>query len=385
MGFFDAFTDAANRVVGGGPNQNQRLAEAWHRLARSAKNPQAREAYEKAAQLLWEGKEGKAQRLFDEAAQLNARRDLNQAAKAARRGPGESPVSRPQGNEEDGIVEPGGPDEDVYDGEDYVSMLREQLGRARGAVEQQFAAAYGDIAAREGAFAPVMAALPQQLNDRFAATGQSMKGTLEGMVAAQNASGLTQLMPTAATMAPHEVALAQELAAHQASADFTKMGVEQMFGNQRADLNQQKMAALADIAGQEDSMLASAMENERDRQFRARQALMEDIEGARTGYGAREVSVGRGGDMILSETNPEWHGLGKTQFAPGKAQAIRSGSDARSATYRKTNKMLSQVQNAKQLAAAMQMLQKKAKYNRRPNAASLALADSGLTGLYGGK
>jgi hypothetical protein len=374
MGFFDALGRGINRLVGAGPSGDQRLALAWQQQARTARNPEARRLMTQAANLLFSGHPQQAQRLMDQA----------QALERSYQPPKSSKTSKSKRSAATLLPAESLPTEDEGDTTDYVGMLRNQLGSARAAVEAQFNAALADIAAREQAATGLLDQAPANLQDIYGRAGQSINQNAQTLEQAQTQAGLQPFVGAAAQMAPLQAALAQSQASRQADLDYLRLGLSQAFANQRSALNQDRLSALADIAAREESIMADAIESERERQFRARMALEEaqkDGVGVNT-FGRREISFNRGMQIADAANNP---GL-SVQYgvSPTKAEAIRRGGGPATKAYREALQTLdpARINNARQLQRALIALQRNKRLRRRPKATSLAIFDSGLVPLY---
>lgn len=312
----------------------------------------------------------------------DARADARKAKRQAGRGPG-VPAGYP-GAEEDGLGDDGFWDEDPTD---YVSMFREQLGAARANVEAQLSAALGDIAKSESASGALLDRAPADLSALYGQATANTQQFIDTSAKSAQAAGLGQFVDPAGQMAPFQAALQGEQTARMADLDYLKIGLAQAFANQRSQAHQAHMGSMADIASQESGAMLDAIESERERQFRAKQAVWEasqqDAEDAGTAsWGRRDISWDRGMQVADAAANPD---LAKQYGVnPALYDDIRSGGGGRQKTYNQATKFLDRrnVQSAGDLNKALRAMQRKKKFQKRPRAASAAIYDSGLVPLY---
>lgn len=389
MGFLGALKDAAQGLVGGGQNKNQKLSQAWLDLARKARDPEAQARYTNAAQLLFDGKENKAQSLFDQATWIEG----------AYQAPSKQPkVKAPQMNTygvQDGLpdlsgLDGGGGSGNYYggggggdNGAAYREAYQAALAQSQSTIEAQYGAALDEIAKREGLAYQAVDMLPAQYEAIYGPAQQATTDASNAIHQAQQASGLTPLLPAGAEAAPIQAALSGALANNQSGVPLLRLGVGGEIGKQRDNVNQQRASALTELAMQraqyETSLQEMLLQRQWDAADQAASYAFEDAQASQQeqedlpAWGLNEVNVDRGGQIAKFDVN--------------RANAIRSGQDpkgfnafAKVMEDLRKNPPVGKSGRVKQALVMARLKDYMRRWPHQAEAVSLALFDSGITG-----
>lgn len=140
---------------------------------------------------------------------------------------------------------------------DYASQYEQSLAASRQQIEHQIGAALADINAKEARSSQAVGLLPGQLNTVYDQGNASLAAGTHALDAAQHASGLQSYMGAGAQMAPLAAAVAGDRSSRMADVPLLNIGLAQQAASEHSALQQQRLAAYADLDNQNRQYLMS--------------------------------------------------------------------------------------------------------------------------------
>lgn len=252
----------------------------------------------------------------------------------------------------------------------YNDSYGANFGAARSAVENAFSNAMGEINQRGAAAGGVLDQMPGNIQRIYGDAQAGMDQATTALGTAQQASGLSPLVPASSYMAPVQAANATDQAGRLAGVPLLRSGVEGALSKERQSANSDYQMALADIAERE----ASARSSGGGLNAVGQELLSEEAQNTADqsgGWGSGYLGTDRGGD--IANKRPQFADMLRKQAGGVKAQsAYNDAMDEFSKARQKGLKL-----DSNHLHKIVEKLRKR--HGKYMGALNLALIDAGYS------